>query len=212
MRIIAGRAKGHRLKTVKGRSIRPMLDRVKESLFNVIQARLPGAAVLDLFAGSGSIGLEALSRGARRCTFVELAPAHVQVLEENLAATGLAAGAQVEVLRRDVLRAIPELARRGEAYDVVFVDPPYGQGLVPPVLAALGAGPLVAPGGLVVAHHHHKEPVPDQAGDLRLVRRMQYGEIALSLYARSGDAAGGPPEAAAAPGDGAQAPATRGVR
>nr|PZN40081.1 MAG: 16S rRNA (guanine(966)-N(2))-methyltransferase RsmD [Bacillota bacterium] len=192
MRIIAGRARGHRLKTVKGRGIRPMLDRVKESLFNILQPRLPGAAVLDLFAGSGSIGLEALSRGAARCTFVELEPAHIRVLQENLAATGLGEGAQVEVLRRDVLRAIPELAARGEVYDLVFVDPPYGRDLVPPVLAALAEAGLVAPDGVVVAHHHHKDPAPDRAGDLARFRQLRFGEIGISLYRREPAPAGAP--------------------
>lgn len=184
MRIIAGRARGHRLKSVKGRGIRPMLDRVKESVFNVLQPRLPGATVLDLFAGSGSIGLEALSRGAARCTFVELEAPHIQVLQENLAATRLAEEAEVAVLRRDVLRAIPELGGRGEAYDIIFVDPPYGRDLVPPVLERLAATALLAPDGVVVAHHHHKDPAPEQAGDLLRYRQLHFGEIAISFYRR----------------------------
>lgn len=180
MRVIAGTARGRTLKTVRGLAIRPTPDRVRESLFNVLQPVVSGCAFLDLFAGSGAVGIEALSRGAARAVFVEQAAAHLQVLAQNLATTGLAGRA--ELLRRDALQAVALLARRQETFDLVFLDPPYGQGLVPATLAALAEHGLVAPGGLVICEHHRKDLVPGQAGVLVRCREVVFGETVLSFY------------------------------
>lgn len=186
MRVIAGSAKGRPLKTVKGRDIRPTADRVKESLFNVLGARVAGATFLDLFAGSGNVGLEALSRGARLCVFVELMTPHLKVVEENLRTTGLLERA--ELLRRDARSAAADLGNRERCFDLIFVDPPYGQNLIPPILAEVAAHQLLAADGWVIAEHFKKDPLPDVvpgpavAGGLTRFRELVFGETILSLY------------------------------
>lgn len=186
MRVITGSAKGRTLKTVKDRSVRPTADRVKESIFNVLAPRLPEARFLDLFAGSGAVGIEALSRGAACCTFVELVPSHLKVVAENLETTGLTARA--ELIRRDARAAIRDLSHRGRQYDIVFVDPPYGQGLVPEVLEAVAGTGLLAADGWVICEHHRRDPVPDlvpardAAGSLSRFRELIFGETVVSLY------------------------------
>jgi len=184
VRVITGSAKGRTLATVKGREVRPTADRVKESLFNVIGPRVDGADFLDMFAGSGAVGIEALSRGARSCTFVELMTPHLKVVEANLAATGLQAGAQL--LRRDARAAAADLGQRGVVFDLIFVDPPYSQSLVPQSLEAIAHHRLLRPEGWVICEHHRKDPVPDHvdgpAGGLTRFRELIFGETVLSLY------------------------------
>lgn len=184
--MISGSARGRQLKTVKGREIRPTSDRVKESLFNVLASRLPESEFLDLFAGSGNVGIEALSRGARRCVFVELLTPHLKVVEENLAATGLQERA--ELLRRDARAAVADLAARHRKFNLIFVDPPYGQELVPAVLRLIAEHGIVAEDGWVVCEHHKKDPVPEaipgpqSAGGLAKFRELNFGETVLSLF------------------------------
>lgn len=186
MRVIAGTAKGRPLKTVKGREIRPTSDRVKESLFNVLNARVPGAVFLDLFAGSGNVGVEALSRGAELCVFVDLATQHLKVVEENLAATGLQGRA--ELLRRDARAALSDLGNRHRKFDLIFVDPPYSQELVPAALEGIAEHGVLAEGGWVICEYFKKDSVPDvvegrnQAGGLERFRELIFGETVLSLY------------------------------
>lgn len=184
MRVITGVAKGRPLKSVKGREIRPTADRVKESLFNVIGGRVADAEFLDLFAGSGAVGIEALSRGASRCVFVELMTPHLKVVTENLATTGLADRA--ELLRRDARAAVADLGHRGQRFDLIFVDPPYGQELVPAALTGIAEQGLLKPEGLVVCEHHRRDSVPDHvagsAGGLTKFRELVFGETVLSLY------------------------------
>ncbi|HYF95633.1 MAG TPA: 16S rRNA (guanine(966)-N(2))-methyltransferase RsmD [Symbiobacteriaceae bacterium] len=186
MRVITGTAKGRHLATVKGRDIRPTADRVKESLFNVLGPRVSGSEFLDLFAGSGGVGIEALSRGARRCVFVELMTPHLKVVEQNLAATGLTERA--ELLRRDARAAAADLGRRGCRFDLIFVDPPYGKGLVDDALKEITAHRLLKPGGWVICEHHKKDAVltevvsQEQAGGLTRFRELVFGETVISLY------------------------------
>ncbi len=193
MRVISGSAKGRSLKTVKGREIRPTSDRVKESLFNVLMPRLPDALFLDLFAGSGNVGIEALSRGAARCVFVELMTGHLKVVEENLRTTGL--WERAELLRRDARAAVADLANRGRRFDLIFVDPPYGQELVPEALRLIAQHGVLTDDGWVICEHHHKDPVPEAipgagtAGGLGKFRELNFGETVLSLF-RSGISGG----------------------
>jgi len=180
VRVITGSAKGRPLKTVKNRAVRPTSDRVKESLFNIIGPRVVDADFLDLFAGSGSVGIEALSRGARTCVFVELQTAHLKVVAENLKTTGLAERA--ELIRRDARAALADLGARGRRFDFIFVDPPYGQGLIPAVLDLIDAHGVLAEGGWVICEHHAKDPVPDAAGGLVRFREVVFGDTVLSIY------------------------------
>jgi 16S rRNA (guanine966-N2)-methyltransferase len=189
VRVITGAAKGRPLKSVKGREVRPTADRVKESLFNVLGPRVVDADFLDLFAGSGAVGIEALSRGAASCVFVELVTAHMKVVEENLAATAL--GGAGQVLRRDARSAAADLGRRNQQFDLIFVDPPYGQELVPAALAAIAEHQLLRDGGWVICEHHHRDPLPEglpgvaDAGGLTKFREVSFGETVLSFYRRS---------------------------
>jgi 16S rRNA (guanine(966)-N(2))-methyltransferase RsmD len=180
MRVITGSAKGRPLKTVKGREVRPTADRVKESLFSVLGARVVDARFLDLFAGSGNVGIEALSRGAASAVFVDLATAHLKVVEENLVYTGLMD--QAELLRRDARAALPDLGKRGRTFDLIFVDPPYGQDLCPAALDGIVKTHVLAMGGWVICEHHGKDPMPDSVGPLVRFREMSFGETAISLY------------------------------
>lgn len=180
LRVITGSAKGRPLKSVKGREVRPTADRVKESLFNVIGGRVVEANFLDLFAGSGAVGIEALSRGANSCVFVELMSPHLKVVAENLANTHLEGRA--ELLRRDARAAVADLSRRQRKFDLIFVDPPYGQELVPACLELIATHGLLAADGWVITEQHHKDPVPDSAGGLTKFRELLFGETVLSIY------------------------------
>lgn len=189
MRVITGSAKGRPLKTVKGREIRPTSDRVKESLFNVIGAGVVDSDFLDLFAGTGGVGIEALSRGAARCVMVELLTPHLRVIEENLRTTGLADRAQL--LRRDARAAAADLGKRGDRFDYIFIDPPYGQDLVPTSLNLIAAHRLLREDGWAVCEHHRKDSVPNQvpdahAGGLVRFRELPFGETVLSFYQWNG--------------------------
>lgn len=190
MRVISGSAKGRPLKTVKGREIRPTSDRVKESLFNVLMPRLADCLFLDLFAGSGNVGIEALSRGARQAVFVDLMTGHLKVVEENLTSTGLRERA--ELLRRDARAAVADLGSRARRFDLIFVDPPYAQDLVPQSLEAISEHGILAADGWVICEHHKKDAVPEaipgtgSAGGLKKFRELNFGETVLTLYRLQG--------------------------
>lgn len=145
---------------------------------------LPDAAVLDLFAGAGGVGLEALSRGAAQATFVERDAAAVAALRRNLAALGLEGTARV--LAQDALRAIERLQGEGRAFSIIFLDPPYETDLAARALAALDAGGVAAPGAVVVAQHRSKQPLPAEFGALRAYRRRRFGETTLTFF-RAGE-------------------------
>ena len=188
MRVIAGSAKGRRLETVAGWSVRPTSDRVKEALFSLLASRvsLAAAAVLDLFAGSGALGIEALSRGAASVTFVEEDRAARLVLERNLTHCGFAGRATV--LGLPVGRALAELAKRGARFEGVLLDPPYGRGLAAETLAALGGGTLLTVEAWVTAEHHAADALAATFGALRLTASKRYGSTALTVYRESGNA------------------------
>jgi len=181
-RVIAGSARGTRL-AAAGAGTRPFTDRVKQTLFAILEPELEGATVLDLFAGSGAGGIEALSRGAVRAVFVERDAGAVRVVAENLRRTGLTAGARV--VRRDAIAwlADPDGAAADGPFDLVLVDPPYAD------TAALGralelVGPHVRPGGRVVAKHFWRDPPPAEVGLLASDRERRFGETALTFYRR----------------------------
>ncbi len=182
MRVIAGSAKGRRLETVAGWSVRPTADRVKEALFSMLGSRveLADAALLDLFAGSGALGIEALSRGAARLSFVEQDHAARLVLARNLERCGFAA--QARVLALPVRRALSELQSRGEIFDCVLLDPPYGRGLAEATLSGLASGALLAPAAWVVVEHHTDDILDAAYGVLQLTASKRYGSTALTLY------------------------------
>lgn len=174
MRIIAGSARGKRLKTLPGEDTRPTLERVKEGMFSAVQNWLPGAAVLDLFAGSGQLGLEALSRGASRCVFVENQRAAAQVVRDNLASTGLAGGTLVQS------DAMAFLARCTDRFDLVLLDPPFAAGLYPELLQKVAG--VCAPRALVLCENARQSEMPGEAAGLRLEKQYRYGTVMVSRY------------------------------
>ncbi len=179
MRVIAGTLGGRRLRAPRGLDTRPTSDRVREALFMVL-GPLEGAAVVDLFAGSGALGIEALSRGAARADFVERDGAARRVLEENLRSLDLMGRATVWPL--DVPRGLGRMKDVLARADLVLADPPYGGGPARATLAALGAGGVLAPGTRVVLEHHAKDEVPEASGGLARVRQRRYGETTVSIY------------------------------
>ncbi len=182
-RVIAGRAKGIRLRA-PGPGTRPLADRVKQTLFAILEPELDGASVLDLFAGSGAGGIEALSRGAARATFVEKDQGAAAVIEANLRATGLA-GPAASIVRWDVVRWLEE-PNAGDAFDLVLVDPPYAETeLLVRILERLGAADApLAPDARVVAKHFWRDRPPERIGRLSVERERRFGETALTFYRR----------------------------
>jgi len=162
--------KGRSARLPSHAAMRPTTAKVREALMAILAPMLPEARVLDLFAGTGSLGLAALDEGASRVVFVEADPRSCRVLQQQVGARG--------PILRGRLPAV--LARVTGVFDLVLADPPYGAPEGPPTLEALP--PLVRPGGMVVFEHHHKDPYPDRSGPLVLVRRERYGETALSFW------------------------------
>ena len=185
MRVIAGAAKGRRLQAPPGRAVRPTADRVKEALFSIVQSRfeLVDATVLDLYAGTGALGIEGLSRGARRAVFVEQDHTARRVLAANLAACGFAVRARV--LGTPVRRAVTDLAARGERFDGVLMDPPYGQGLVDAALAQIAAVGVIEAGGWVAVEHGIDDVLADVYGSLQLTTIRRYGKTAVAVFSNS---------------------------
>jgi 16S rRNA (guanine966-N2)-methyltransferase len=180
VRVIAGTAKGRRLTTLRTLALRPTPDRVRQALFNILGVQIDAAAILDLFAGSGANGLEALSRGARLAVLVEAHEPACRVIEKNLRLCGL--HEQGLVWCRDVLDALPALSRQGHMFDVIFLDPPYRTSLVEDTLQQLSDGRLLTPQGQVIAEHFFKRVLPEHYGRLRRVRVVRFGDVALSFY------------------------------
>lgn len=177
MRVVGGKARGMRLLSVPGEGTRPITDRVKTALFGILGERVQGARVLDLFAGTGSVGIEALSRGAARVVFVDRSPKALRVLRENLRRTGLEEGA--EVVLGDAFRY---LARTEEAFDLVYVAPPQYRGLWKQALLRIEEGHALAPGGEVIVQIHPKEFEELALSRLRLVDQRKYGSTLLCFY------------------------------
>ncbi len=185
-RIIGGAGKGRRLKAAAGDSTRPTGARVRQVLFDILAPVVPGCRFLDAFAGSGGVGLEALSRGAATVVLVDHGAAAVEAAKANARALARAGG-EVQVFRQDARTAMGALADRGMRFDVVFLDPPYASDLYEPLLSLLAGGSLLAEGGVVVAEHFHKRPLPETIGALVRTRERRVGDHCLSFYARSGE-------------------------
>lgn len=179
MRIITGTAKGRQLKPPRGHDVRPTSDRVKESLFAILAGRVGDAAVADIFAGTGNLGLEALSRGAASAVFVDASPASIAIIRDNVVRTGL--GDRAEILRSDALAAVDRFARAGRSFDLIFCDPPYNRGLPAAVLDKLAAVDILRPGGTVIIEHSRHEQLPESLVNLKISRTERYGETLVSF-------------------------------
>jgi 16S rRNA (guanine(966)-N(2))-methyltransferase RsmD len=179
MRVIAGSARGRRLKSSGGRATRPTADRVKEAIFNILGSRveLNGISVLDLFAGSGALGIEALSRGASHAVFVEARREPLRALRDNLFTCGFTERSRI--LPLPTAEALRRLGREGLQFDGVLLDPPYGDDLVDRSLSQLLAAGIMGPGGWIVVEHHIDEP-PAPGGLSYLTRTHRYGKSAVT--------------------------------
>ena len=175
MRVITGTARGCRLETLAGEATRPTTDKVKEAIFSAIQFDLPYKKVLDLFAGSGQLGIEALSRGASSCVFVDQNKKAVEIIRRNLQTTRLADKAQVATTD-----ALGFLSRTNEKFDVVFLDPPYASSLL---LSALNAcADKLNNGGFIICESDDGTELPETIGTLSVHRTYQYGRIHITIY------------------------------
>jgi 16S rRNA (guanine966-N2)-methyltransferase len=180
MRIVAGTLGGRRLHAPKDAEIRPTSDRVREAIFSIIGPTIVGAEVLDLFAGTGALGLEALSRGASRAVFVDQSLHAVRLIRSNIERCSVQD--RVRVIQGSVNQAIRRLAGEGEVFDLIFMDPPYGQDAIRKTL--LNLDHVARSGALVVAEHSVKDPLPLQLQDWLKNQERKYGDTAVSFYVR----------------------------
>ena len=180
LRIISGEHRGRLLKTVPGRNTRPTSDKVKESLFNILQPRLYDSTVLDLFSGTGNLGLESLSRGCKKAVFVEKNPAALAVLRENCRSLNYMDCA--EIIPYDVIKALHILSENKREFDIVFMDPPYEHDLEVPAIEALDKGNLVKDDGIIVVEHLLNDEMPGCIGCFSRYQIRKYGNTALSFY------------------------------
>jgi 16S rRNA (guanine966-N2)-methyltransferase len=191
MRVIAGTYRSRRLGTLRGMAMRPSSDRLRETLFNILGADVRDSAFVDLFAGSGAVGIEALSRGASRTIFVEHYPAAARLLRANLESLGIAVtnprgkafAGSAEIIEADAIEGLDQLATRGLKVDILFADPPYADsGAYSAVLDWLGDSELIAAGGRVILEHSRRQPLPAVAGLLERGRVVEQGDTVLSFY------------------------------
>jgi 16S rRNA (guanine(966)-N(2))-methyltransferase RsmD len=182
MKIAGGKFRGMEIGTPRGNRTRPTGGRLKKSLFDILAPRLPGARVLDLFAGAGALGLEALSRGAAHVTFVERNRAAADTIRKNIERLGL--DKEAGLLRREATAAIGFLASREQTFDIILLDPPYRSDLHASLLQRIDAASLASQGGLVILEHHHKTVLADTYGGLTKMREVRAGESCLSFYSK----------------------------
>ena len=181
MRVITGTARGRRLKELEGKETRPTTDRVKEGLFNIIQFDIEGRRVLDLFAGTGQLGIEALSRGAESAVFVDCRKEAARLVEDNLRLTGLRDKARV--VCGD---ALSFLASAREKYDLIFLDPPYGTGLLEKALSDIVRFDILRQHGIIICESTMEQVLPEVEEPYSLHRTYRYGRIKLTVYHREG--------------------------
>ncbi len=193
MRVIAGKYGSRRLQSLRGTALRPSSDRLRETLFNILGPAIEGTVLVDLFAGSGAVGIEALSRGARGAVFVENHAAGAALISRNLASLGIPTAAQVagrktfagsaEILRMDAMDALERLAEGGARVEFIFADPPYAnRRAYQDILVFLGESELLVRSGRFIAEHRRNTDLPIIAGHLERTRVVEQGDTALSFY------------------------------
>jgi 16S rRNA (guanine966-N2)-methyltransferase len=189
MRIVSGSAGGLHLKVPKGHKLRPTADQVKEAIFNILTSRfvLPDIAVLDLFAGTGALGIEALSRGASSAVFVDANPEAQRVIRANLTATGLRRKGRI--IRAYATKGIKVAEEQGLRFGGVFLDPPYGEGWIDKTLRLLARSTILLPGAWVVVEHSQQEEGGESYPPLALTDRRRYGTTRVSFYQCQGEEA-----------------------
>lgn len=180
LRVISGTAKGHKLKTIKGTTTRPTTDRVKESLFNIISGFVWGADVLDVYAGTGNLGIEALSRGAGSAVFIDKSQECSLVIKDNLTHTKLSDRASV--IMGDVFSTLNKISKNNKKFDIIFLDPPYNKNLVGETLKCIAESDIIKPEGVIVAEHDIDDEVPEELDGLLRYRQQKYGDTVISFY------------------------------
>jgi len=183
MKIIGGEFRGRRLKTLKSVKMRPTPMRVKEALFNILGNRVVGSSFLDLYAGSGQIGVEALSRGAKEVIFVDNHPSAIRLIHANLGF--LHSGKGLKIPRNNVLKSLDNLSKEKKKFDIIFLDPPYESRLVKNTLQTLAKSDILKTTTLIIAEHHKSLDVDKGIGSLERVRQERYGDTILSFYKKS---------------------------
>lgn len=179
MRVITGTARGRKIREPDGYNIRPTSDMVKESMFNIIQFDIEGRRVLDLFAGTGQLGIEALSRGARSCVFVDESSPSARLIKENLRSTGLEKDARV--FQGEAISFL----KKGERYDLIIVDPPYESGLLDKTLRIIVEFDILSEGGIIVCESHADKDMPELEAPYQKLKEYHYGKVKITLYART---------------------------
>ncbi len=178
MRVITGSARGRRLRTLEGNDVRPTTDLVKEAIFSIIQFDIEGRSVLDLFSGSGQLGIEAVSRGAGQAVFVDKSKQSAAVTLENVKTVGFSD--KCKVVNKDYSAF---LSGCSQSFDIVFLDPPYSTGLLQQSLQKLGG--VIKKTSIVICEHPFGEEMPASTGELPMYRQYKYGKLALTVYKRS---------------------------
>ena len=181
MRVIGGTYGGRRLRSIDGSGVRPTSDRLRETLFNILAPRIADSRFLDICAGSGAVGIEALSRGAREATLIEKSRRACSAIEANLTSLGIEG---TSIVNRDAQSALKRLDENQQRFDVVFFDPPYASEIYAQVMETLGATGLVAERGIVVVEYRTKDRPQEEYGELKIYREVKQGESALAFYAR----------------------------
>jgi len=180
VRVISGTVKGRNLKAVPGMNTRPTTDKVKEAIFSMIGPYFDGGLVLDLFAGAGGLGIEAMSRGIEQGIFIDIERASVDIIRQNLQSTGLIE--QSEVYRNSAEQALKVLQRRELKFDLIFVDPPYRMKKMDELLVNIEARQLLVEGAIVVVEHDSRTQYAEQIGGFNCIRKAEYGETTVSIY------------------------------
>lgn len=176
MRVITGSARGRKLKTPDGFDVRPTTDSVKEAVFNIVRDDVEGRRVLDLFAGTGQLGIEALSRGAKEAVFVDASPASLKLVKENLALCRF----EAQVLRSD---ALAYLSHAGQ-FDLIFVDPPYDSDIYEDILGAINSFDILSEGGIIIVESRRERPLPEMQAPYHKLREYNYGKVKICSYTK----------------------------
>ncbi|MFH1783453.1 MAG: 16S rRNA (guanine(966)-N(2))-methyltransferase RsmD [bacterium] len=178
-RIIAGTAKNKKLQSLPGFATRPLLGRIKKSLFDILAPRIEGSSFLDLYAGIGNVGIEALSRGSDRALFIDNSRDSIDVIKQNIAHCGFTEKAKL--IKADIIANFPKLS---EKFDIIFIGPPYKLNLTQKTIDIISERDILSPDGIIVAQHHIRELVPEEIGKYRLFRKKEYSDTRLSFFER----------------------------
>ncbi|MBM7654094.1 16S rRNA (guanine(966)-N(2))-methyltransferase RsmD [Neobacillus cucumis] len=185
MRVVSGSCKGRPLKAVPGNTTRPTTDKVKEALFNMIGPYFDGGIGLDLFAGSGGLGIEGISRGLEKVIFIDREPKAIHVIQENIKACKMEE--KSEVYRNDAERALKALIKRSMTFDYIFLDPPYKKQQLVNLMEKMDQQELVNPDGVIVCEHSFDVELPSLVGRFKQIKHEKYGVIAVTIYSKLGN-------------------------